>query len=134
MSFDSTQNHQILNHPGLILSVFILVAIKYNKAPLLGMIAFFFMHFKSPLVGLSSNKFLRHKNPPKTASRRFSFYFLKPLNKYLGHKMENSLQQESDNSFLGKILNNSSFKITSSVRVDNFYIGSPEHVTHSLNT
>lgn len=48
--------------------------------------------------------------------------------------MENSLQQESDNSFLGKILNNSFFKITSSVRVDNFYIGSPEHVTHSLNT
>lgn len=47
--------------------------------------------------------------------------------------MENSLQQESDNSSQGKILNNSSFKITSSVRVDNFYTGSPEHMTLSLN-
>lgn len=40
--------------------------------------------------------------------------------------MENGLQQESDNSLQGKILNNSSFKTIYSVRVDNFYTGSPE--------
>lgn len=133
MPFDSTQNHQILNHPSLALSVFILVAIKYNKVPLLGMIAFF-MHFKSPFVDLFSNKFLRHKNPLKQLAGAFHFIFLKPLNKYLSHKMENSLQQERDNSLQVRILNNSSFKITSSVSIGNFYTGSPEHTTFSLNT
>lgn len=48
--------------------------------------------------------------------------------------MANSLQQENDNSFSGKILNNSSFKITYSVKVDNFDTGSPEHITLPLNT
>lgn len=48
--------------------------------------------------------------------------------------MENSLQQERDNSLQVRILNNSSFKITSSVSIGNFYTGSPEHTTFSLNT
>ena len=47
--------------------------------------------------------------------------------------MDNSLQQENDNSLRGRILNNSSFKVTYSLRVDKLLHWKPEHITLSLN-
>lgn len=47
--------------------------------------------------------------------------------------MDNSLQQENDNSLRGRILNNSSLKVTYSLRVDKLLYWKPEHITLSLN-
>lgn len=48
--------------------------------------------------------------------------------------MESSLQQENDNSLQGRVLNNSSFKVTYSLRVDKLLHWKPELITLYLNT
>ena len=132
MPFNSKQNHQILNHPSLVLNASTIVALKYNKISLLGMIAFSAL-LNRHYFSLFSNKILRHKIPKNCQQVLFSsFFFFKCLNKCSSHKMENSLPWENDNSLQGRILNNSC-KDTYSLRVDKLLHWKPGHITLSLN-